>query len=274
MRCYIEYNGEKVYYDQETRSAQFIMLELLTNIHNVCVANNLRYWLTAGTLLGCIRHQGFIPWDDDCDIVMPLEDYQKFLSEGQKILPTQIFMQTSATDKEYPKNILKLRMLGTKIVEIGENEQEPYNQGIFIDIFPCYYYSSQTLVKWMRWSLVFRNKKNKYKRGSFIRLLVLIYTNVLLYIPVKISALIRKLLEKHAAKLFCDKTAPYIAHNFNGPNKQEDIFPLQMGTFEGHEFYIPNNSVGYLCGMYGKTWDKLPPPEQRKRHAAKIYLHY
>lgn len=65
--------------DKTVAAAQKVMLEILLEIHRVCEENNITYWLDAGTFLGAIRHKGFVPWDDDCDVAMPRKDYEKFL---------------------------------------------------------------------------------------------------------------------------------------------------------------------------------------------------
>lgn len=88
--------------DKTIAAAQKVMLEILQEIHKICVENNLTYWLEAGTLLGAVRHKGFIPWDDDSDVSMPRADYEKFLKIAQKKLPEDMFLQTQDTDKEYP----------------------------------------------------------------------------------------------------------------------------------------------------------------------------
>ena len=92
------------------------MLEILQEIHKICVENNLTYWLEAGTLLGAVRHKGFIPWDDDSDVSMPRADYEKFLKIAQKKLPKDMFLQTQDTDKEYPLPWAKIRKNGTLLV--------------------------------------------------------------------------------------------------------------------------------------------------------------
>ena len=111
------------------------MLEILVEIHRICVENNITYWLEAGTLLGAIRHKGFIPWDDDCDISMPRKDYERFLQIAQEKLPETMFLQTKETDKEYPLPWAKIRKNGTLLIETGETGEEKYHHGIFVDIF-------------------------------------------------------------------------------------------------------------------------------------------
>lgn len=88
--------------DKNVAAAQKVMLKILVEIHRICVENDITYWLEAGTLLGAIRHKGFIPWDDDCDVSMPRKDYERFLQIAQEKLPETMFLQTKETDKEYP----------------------------------------------------------------------------------------------------------------------------------------------------------------------------
>ena len=85
--------------DKTVAGAQKVMLDILSEIHRICVENHLTYWLEAGTLLGAIRHKGFIPWDDDCDVSMPRKDYEKFLEIAQSQLPETMFLQTKETDR-------------------------------------------------------------------------------------------------------------------------------------------------------------------------------
>lgn len=90
-------------------NVQHIELEILKKIDEVCKKHNINYWLDSGTLLGAVRHQGFIPWDDDIDIGMLREDYEKFLKVAQKDLGDDYFLQTRSTDKNYPLVFAKVR---------------------------------------------------------------------------------------------------------------------------------------------------------------------
>lgn len=83
------------------RQAQLVMVRMLRIFHLIAAKHNIRYWLSAGTLIGAARHKGFIPWDHDVDIEMPLQDYVKFFTVGSKELPKDVFFQNSRTDIEF-----------------------------------------------------------------------------------------------------------------------------------------------------------------------------
>lgn len=112
-----------------------IQLDLLETFINVCSRHHLRYFPCGGTLLGCIRHQGFIPWDDDIDIDMPREDYEKLKEIAPSEFSFPYFFQTSQSDPEYFSGHAKLRNSTTTGI-IKEDIYFNYNKGIFIDIFP------------------------------------------------------------------------------------------------------------------------------------------
>ena len=124
--------------DPETlRKAQLIMLDMLIGFDAICKKHQLQYWLDSGTLLGAVRHQGFIPWDDDIDLSMPVEDYNKFLKIAKSELSSEIFLQTSQADKNFKFDYIKLRSNKASIVEFHEKDKQiKYHQGVFVDVFP------------------------------------------------------------------------------------------------------------------------------------------
>ena len=114
---------------------QHIQLDILTQFLDICRQLNLTYYLVCGSALGAAKYQGFIPWDDDIDVALPREDYQRFLAEAPALLPAHLFLQNFRTDPEFPHIFSKLRDSRTTFVEVGLHNRKMHH-GIFIDIFP------------------------------------------------------------------------------------------------------------------------------------------
>ena len=111
-----------------------VELDLLQKFAEVCERNNLNYFLDGGTLLGAVRHKGFIPWDDDADVIMPREDYDRLFQIAEKEFEYPYFFQTTLTEDDFFRTHAQLRNSKTTgfIIEDGKKN---INRGIFIDIF-------------------------------------------------------------------------------------------------------------------------------------------
>ena len=131
------------YVDEKRKKLWLVGLDLLSEFDKVCRKHELRYFLFFGTLLGAIRHHGFIPWDDDIDIAMPREDYER-LKDYADEFQGPYFLQTPFTDKGYYFTFNKLRNSHTSFVS-EVFRYEPFNQGICIDIFPLDCYTDREL---------------------------------------------------------------------------------------------------------------------------------
>lgn len=119
----------------DIRPLQMVCLEILKEIDRVCEKHKILYWLEGGSMLGTVRHHGFIPWDDDLDIAMFRDDYNRFLKIAPQELKSDYFLQTEETDPDYPLFFAKVRKNNTYINE-EKLEQFQIHKGIFVDIFP------------------------------------------------------------------------------------------------------------------------------------------
>lgn len=248
------------------RKAQLIMLDILIEFDALCKKHQLQYWLDSGTLLGAVRHQGFIPWDDDIDLSMPVEDYNKFIVIAQSELSSDVFFQTSQTDKKFKFDYIKLRSNKASIVEFHEKDKSiAYHQGVFVDIFPMLTIES--------------TEENKKTYDSTLREIrdvsaTSLHTPNGKDDPVNRAALIASLKQKHQGwgndktKVIYGGEMPDVAAWFD----IKKVFPLTTIEFEGHTFPSPNNPSHYLDAIYHFDYRQLPPENKRIIHAHSIEL--
>jgi lipopolysaccharide cholinephosphotransferase len=114
---------------------QGYQLAMALRVRDICDSHGIKYFFIAGTLLGAVRHQGFIPWDDDLDIGMLRHDYNRFVDLAQNELGPDYFVQTYVTDPHMPLPYAKVRLNGTVLREAGSRDSR-WHPGIFIDVFP------------------------------------------------------------------------------------------------------------------------------------------
>lgn len=117
------------------RKLQLTQLDILKKIDEICIQNDIKYSLYAGTLLGAVRHQGFIPWDDDLDICMSRADYDKFIRIWNEINPEGYVLQNKENSRKFSQSFTKIRKEHTTFLQY-ENEKGQYHTGIFVDVFP------------------------------------------------------------------------------------------------------------------------------------------
>ena len=121
--------------EQQLRRLQLTQLEILKVIDKVCREHDIPYSLYAGTLLGAVRHQGFIPWDDDLDICMSRANYNRFLKIWEQVQPEGYLLQNKENAPEFPQSFSKIRKLDTTF-QMKSGIGKTYFQGIFVDVFP------------------------------------------------------------------------------------------------------------------------------------------
>ena len=121
----------------EMKKVWAVELDLLNAFAQVCSEYHLKWFAHAGTMLGAVRHHGFIPWDDDIDVMMPRDDYNRLIEIGPQVFSSPYFLQNEESDHFFCRVFSRLRNNDTTAIQIREKEYcFPYNQGIFIDIFP------------------------------------------------------------------------------------------------------------------------------------------
>lgn len=157
----------------EVLEARKIQLLLLQELLKVCNEHNLKIFAAYGTLLGAIRHKGFIPWDDDIDMDMLRPDYDKLVSIAPKAFQPPLFFQEAHTDKNYFKGHAQLRYDGTTAIR-PDDMNAPFHQGIFIDIFvmdavPACDPKKEKLIKETRNIFAYLRNKHKYNPHNPIK---------------------------------------------------------------------------------------------------------
>lgn len=169
-----------------TKEIWAIELDMLYKFMNICNKHNLKWWVDGGTLLGAVRHKGFIPWDDDIDVFMLREDYDKFIDIAKTEITGNYFLQTDWTDDTWFCHAKMRRTDTTAILDKDLSAKFNFNQGIFIDIFPfdnvpdneieynffmneLYLIKTEMLSLRSRWWLYERNNEELYKRCLDLR---------------------------------------------------------------------------------------------------------
>ena len=253
------------------QKAQSVMLRILKVFDAICKKHNLDYWLDAGTLLGAARHGGFIPWDDDVDVIMPIDSYVKFCKIAESELPFDMFFQTKQTDSEHDITWAKIRDRFSYMDDPGG--PYPYCQGIPIDIFPAYIQTKREFKLRnitgllppfnnppMKTSKRFSFKHNLYNFvfGTFQRIV-----KVLLWIP-GVKYLFIKYTKSNNPKNIKGYT-----YNPERPWFQffpiDMVYPLSQIKFEDALFLSPRDVNGYLTHYYN-DWQTPPPETKRDVH--------
>lgn len=242
-----------------------ISLDILIDVARFCEENNITYYLACGTLLGAIRHQDFIPWDDDVDIMMPRPDYNKFLSEYNndryKLCKPEEGRYYYA--KVYDNKTIKY--------EKGYDYKKYKPLGVDIDIFPLDgIVNNDEIVEKL------------YKKSGVLELLLRLSNQPIFYRKNPLKAINRivpriigsknlvRMIEKNA-QTYKYEDSEYVIRMRNTPNgftgalKKEVYNPAIKKKFAGHEFYVPRDYDAWLKRFFG-DYMTLPPEEKRQAH--------
>lgn len=257
------------------RKLQQTQLEILVEFDRVCRKNNIKYYLACGTLLGAIRHNGFIPWDDDVDVWMLREDYDLFGEIAEHELNNDYFFQTWNTDPFFNSAYGKIRDKRTKYVRAGQ-EKMKYKDGIYIDVLPLDNTPDEMSEHkaFAKKCLIFRKltyakagamcEENTLKRVGFFMLSL--YPTGLA--KKQFDRLIRKYDKKETTHCKC------LGDFGMGYHLKEDFRETIEWEFEGHMFLVPKGYDSVLKNSFGKDYMELPPQEEQRPHAEASYIEF
>ncbi|MBO4659329.1 MAG: LicD family protein [Prevotella sp.] len=246
------------------RACQMKQLSILEEIDRICVKHHIDYWLESGTLLGAIRHGGFIPWDDDIDVGMLEEDLERFKQVAPSELPHSMMLQSPETVPESKEPIVKVRDNNSFYVEPGDDFSADYPKGLFVDIFPFVPYptvSRQFCKRFGRMYVRSRAILHKPHRYSLRSVAEFFWFGGQLVFS-RIAWWLASLFRGH------DKYLSFVL-KYNGygvMHRRECVFPLGTVTFEGKSFPAPCDSDEYLRDLY-HDYMQVPPPNQRHIHS-------
>ena len=254
------------------REVQLTELQCLKDIDRLCRKYGIRYFLYCGTLLGCIRHQGFIPWDDDADIMMPLKDYYRFRQLAEKELQERYFLSDPHSDRYASTAWLKLNRKGT-LYCTEEERKSRVDKGISLDVYPLVGAYEGWLGKLQTKALLFQKAlvgKELWQSADYA--MVTRYEGMLRFLD-KLPDALRKGLCILIEKLFWPDPAKHEncgtvdAADFAGKYCYADWAEMIEGDFEGCAFPIPREYDRFLKRMYG-NYMEMPPTEKRVNHHA------
>jgi len=250
------------------KKLQAVELEMLHIFDLYCKKHNLKYYLIGGALLGAVRYGGFIPWDDDIDVAMPREDYDKLKLIWKDSMVPGYYLQSFETDVNFARCIMKLRKNNTEIIEkttVGIK----MHHGIYIDIFPIDYVNDLS---------------NKIaRRAKKIRLLMSLraiksgyggkYKSIKRLIRICIHGISEEKIENSIYNL-CTKEnsgnqqyAILYLHNYNWKKQTHKKTVFDKGnicTFEGSLFSAPANIDEFLSKVFGGDYLQEPPEDKKK----------
>ena len=252
---------------------QKAMYHLLVAFDKVCQTLNIQYFLFAGTLLGAVRHQGFIPWDDDLDVLMLRSDYERLMSEAPDLFEKENLYLQREYSEHYPMFFSKLRINGTTCLEPYYPKDDKVHQGVYMDIFPCDNAYKSKLGRWLQ----FAASKVVIAKGLDLEGYV---TDSKLKKFVMFLSRCFPLAPFHRIVKGPQKQNEFV-HTFLGASSkiENSVYPSYIFSdtiklpFAGGEFCSPQRYDMLLKILYG-DYMEIPIPEERKckKHAVLVDL--
>lgn len=253
----------------ELKHLQKVILDIAKDIDELCKINNIDYYLLGGSAIGAVRHKGFIPWDDDLDIIMNSENYERFISVCRKQLdPNKYYIQEGL--KDWPLYFTKIKLKGTRLAEFDGYVANDDAQGIYVDVFKMDNVSNSRLEQYWqyfcaKYFLCYQLSVRTFSSASFSKKLMLFMS-----LPLRIR-MIRNFIKNQVEKYNkCD--TDYWGFYYGRTRLKTSIVkkslmgkPLRV-PFEDTMLPIPEHYHEYLTQMFGDYMTPPPPEKQVGLH--------
>ncbi|MDR0644043.1 MAG: LicD family protein [Treponema sp.] len=258
-----------------------VLMEILEEFTRICDKHGLMYFFVGGTLLGAVRYKGFIPWDDDVDVAMPRNDYERFIAICQGELSPKYFLQCGETIQDWWKPFVRIRKNNTLLIMKNYlYKPHPHDHyGIFIDVFPLDNADSEnSLVQCIQKFVVKKiismiETKRGYIPKNIFKCLLLKIAHLFTYRQLQDMIINVLTFNKNKnAKCLVNITGRYSAQKETVP--KEVFFPPVRVEFEEKWYNAPNQWDFYLRRIYGDNY-MIPPPEMERSldyHSARVVL--
>lgn len=258
------------------KTVQEILLGYLLEIDRICRKHDIQYFLAGGTLLGAIRHHGFIPWDDDADVMMLREDYDRFQKVVQEELPDHIFMQLPTTEKGNHNPFTKLRINNTMFATEFTGHFMDLHNGIFFDVLSHdqtgnhkWSQKLHLMVTMLTRSVVFNKWGNTdIRSGGGHPVICKIVDKAKYLVPMRFA----EWAQNKALTFFQKRNTDYL-YDGMGRNLKRGPFPKEWleeavyVEFEGYQFPVPKEYDKYLTYLYGDYMQMIPVSARRTSHS-------
>ena len=249
------------------RRQQMRMLEILLEVDKICKKHDIKYWLSSGTLIGAMRHDGFIPWDDDLDIEMMRSDYLRLMEVLPSELPEWLALQNDETDPYYFFFYAKVRDRRSRMLEHNNYDRMWQEQGIYIDILPMEQHpiwlhklTEKTVGHMYK---IWRTSTDDAKAIKSVRRIFNFNDKILF-------PCLRTILSPLASHLSPLRTITSgMGIPFHNRRYASEIFPLTTHVFEGHQLPVPHDADAHLRHLYG-DYMKLPDLNKLAIHVGKL----
>lgn len=261
----------------EIKEIQSVLLSLLLEFDDLCKKHKIKYFLGGGTLLGAVRHQGFIPWDDDIDVMMLREDYDRFCALPKEQLPSHLFIQTHKTDPFYHGDMAKLRINDTVYNTEFSSKFPMMHNGVFIDVFAhdktsnfiimqklhCFFTKFARSAVYHKWDESPMHFYGKYKILCKIATFILSISSICFLENMR--EFILTFYKNRKTNFLYDGIGQHLDH---GVFPEEWLRHSIDVSFEGRLFPAPSEYDKYLKFSYG-DYMKIPSASERKLHNIK-----